>query len=282
VGYRGETVERYAREAFPELPVRVVWQQEQLGLGHAVLQALDEGDRDGVLVVLGDTVFDVDYAAITAHEDHVLGVRRVPDPERFGIVELDESGGRIVRVVEKPKEPPTDLALVGLYWVTEAERLRAALQGLVDRDARTRGEYQLTDALMAMIDAGERFVPFEIGDWFDCGKAETVLATNRQLLERRGGTVPPALAAAAGAARSAMVAPLHVEEGCVIEGSVVGPHVTLGRNVVVRNAIIRDSIVADNAVVEGVVVEGSIIGPDVRVRRRPAILNLGDGSEIEW
>lgn len=281
VGYRGETVEQYAREAFPGLAVRVVWQREQLGLGHAVLQALDEGDHDGVLVVLGDTVFDVDYAAVTSHRDHVLGVRRVPDPERFGIVELDADGTRIVRVVEKPKEPPTDLALVGLYWVTDGDRLRSAIVGLVEGDVRTRGEYQLTDALMAMIAAGERFVPFEIGDWFDCGKAETVLATNRQLLDRRGGTIPPELAKAAGAARSALVAPLHVEEGCVIESSVVGPHVTLGRGVVVRNAVVRDSIVADHALVEGVVIEGSIIGPGVRVRRRPAILNLGDGSEME-
>ena len=280
VGYRGETVERYAREAFPDLAVTIVWQAEQLGLGHAVLQALDEGDHGGVLVVLGDTVFDVDYAAVTGSADHVLGVRRVPDPQRFGIVELDDAGTTIVRLVEKPVEPPTDLALVGLYWVTDAEKLRAAIAGLVDSAVTTRGEYQLTDALQAMIDAGERFVPFEIGAWFDCGEPETLLATNRELLDRRGGFVPPAVAKAA-AARSVLAPPVHVGEGAVIESSVVGPHVTLGRGSVVRDSVVRDSIVGENAVVEGIVMEHSIVGPGVRMRRRPAMLNLGNEAEME-
>lgn len=276
VGYYGATVERYAREAFAELPIRIVWQNEQLGLGHAVLQGLDEDDESGVLVVLGDTVFDVDYASVVAHEEHVLGVRRVPDPQRFGIVELDASGKRIVRLVEKPADPPTDLALVGLYWVTDGSRLRRAIVGLMDRDVRTRGEYQLTDALQAMIDAGETFVPFEIGDWFDCGKPETLLDTNRQLLDRRGGSGDVI------GTRSSIVPPVYVAEGCVIENAVVGPHVSMARGATIRDAIVRDSILAENAVVEGVVMERSIIGPDVRVKRRPAVLNLGNGSEMEW
>jgi glucose-1-phosphate thymidylyltransferase len=276
VGYRGDTVERYAREAFPDLPLRIVWQGEQLGLGHAVLTALDEGDHDGVLVVLGDTVFDVDYAAVVAHRDHVLGVRRVPDPQRFGIVELAHDGERIVRLVEKPADPPTDLALVGLYWLTDGETLRAHIAALVAGDLRTRGEYQLTDALQAMIDAGERFLAFPIGDWFDCGKPETLLETNRQLLDRRGGTAPSEWP------RTTIVPPVHLEAGCVIENAVVGPHVSLGRGATVRDAVVRDSIIAENALVEGLVLERSIIGPEARVRRRPAVINLGHGSEMEW
>ncbi|MFN2384233.1 MAG: sugar phosphate nucleotidyltransferase, partial [Gemmatimonadota bacterium] len=163
VGYKGELVEAYAREAFPDLPVRAVWQREQLGLGHAVLQALDADDRGPVLVILGDTVFDVDYRGVAASPDHVLAVRAVPDPERFGIVELDAAGESVVRLVEKPAEPKGNLALVGLYYVRQAEKLRQALQSLVDDDARTRGEYQLTDGLQRLIDAGERFVPWPVG-----------------------------------------------------------------------------------------------------------------------
>lgn len=277
VGYYGERVEQYVREAFPTMPVRIVWQEEQLGLGHAVLQALDEGDHDAVLVVLGDTVFDVDYAAVVAHRDHVLGVRRVPDPERFGIVELGEDD-RIVRLVEKPKEPPTDLALVGLYWITDGEKLRAAIAGLVAGEVQTRGEYQLTDALQRMIENGERFVPYEIRDWFDCGKPETLLETNRQLLDRRGGTS----GREAGWKHAAIVPPVHLEEGCVIENAVVGPHVSLAKGATIRDAVVRDSIIAQGASVEGLVLERSIIGPEVRVRRRPAVLNLGDNSEMQW
>ena len=277
VGYQGERVERYAREAFPELPIRIVWQEEQLGLGHAVLQGLDADDHEPVLVVLGDTVFEVDYRAITAHRDHVLGVRRVPDPQRFGIVELD-GDGRIVRLVEKPADPPSDLALVGLYWLTDGGALHAAITGLVDSGTRTRGEFQLTDALQSMIDAGGRFLPFEIHDWFDCGKPETLLETNRQLLDRRGGTP----ATPDRWSRAAVVPPVHLAEGCVIENAVVGPHVSLARGATIRDAVVRDSIIAEGATVEGLVLERSIIGPDVRVRRRPAVFNLGDNSEMEW
>jgi glucose-1-phosphate thymidylyltransferase len=276
VGYRGDTVESYARRAFPDLPVRLVWQESQLGLGHAVLQALDPGDHDDVLVVLGDTVFDVDYAEVVATKDDVLGVRPVPDPERFGIVELDGSGG-IRKLVEKPAEPKGNLALVGLYYVHDGELLREAIAGLVEDDSRTRGEYQLTDALQRMIDAGRRFVPYEIGGWYDCGKSETLLATNRALLELRPSEPP-----AGSVERSVLIPPVHVGAGCAIENAVVGPHVSLADGAAIRDSVVRDSILAEGARVDGVVLEGSIIGPDVQVRGRARTLNLGENSEVTW
>lgn len=277
VGYRGDTVEEYARSAFPDLPVRVVWQERLEGLGHAVMQGLVPGDRDAVLVVLGDTVFDVDYAEVVAHEDHVLGVRPVPDPERFGIVELAPSGDRIARLVEKPAEPKGNLALVGLYYVRDGELLRESIESLVEDGARNRGEYQLTDALQRMIDAGERFVPYEIGGWYDCGKPDTLLSTNRALLEMRPREIPPG-----SAERSVVIPPVHIGPNCAIERSVVGPHVSLSEGATIRNSIVRDSVLAEGARVENAVLEGSILGPDVRVRGRVRTVNLGENSEVEW
>jgi glucose-1-phosphate thymidylyltransferase len=277
VGYRGDTVEAYARRDFPDLPIRLVWQESQLGLGHAVLQALDPGDHDEVLVILGDTVFDVDYAEVVAHEENVLGVRPVPDPERFGIVELDGSGASIVRLVEKPSQPKGNLALVGLYYVHDGELLRQAIAGLVDEDARTRGEYQLTDALQRMIEAGQRFVPYEIGGWYDCGKSETLLATNRALLELHAPETP-----AGGVERSVLIPPVHVGRGCSIENAVVGPYVSLAEGATIRDSVVRDSILAEGAHIEGAFLEGSIIGPEVRVRGRARTVNLGENSEVTW
>jgi glucose-1-phosphate thymidylyltransferase len=277
VGYRGDTVEAYARRAFPDLPVRLIWQESQLGLGHAVLQGLDPGDHDEVLVILGDTVFDVDYAEVVAHEENVLGVRPVPDPERFGIVELDGSGGSISRLVEKPSEPKGNLALVGLYYVHDGELLREAIAGLVDEDARTRGEYQLTDALQRMIDVGQRFVPYEIGGWYDCGKSETLLATNRALLELHVPDAP-----AGRVERSVLIPPVYVGAGCAIENAVVGPHVSLAERATIRDSVVRDSILAEGAHIEGAFLEGSIIGPEVRVRGRARTVNLGENSEVTW
>jgi glucose-1-phosphate thymidylyltransferase len=277
VGYRGDTVERYAREAFPDMPIRLVWQKEQLGLGHAVLQALEPGDHDAVLVILGDTVFDVDYEAIVAHEENVLGVRPVPDPERFGIVELDGTGRAIAKLVEKPADPRGNLALVGLYYVHDGEILRRAIEGLVGDDSRTRGEYQLTDALQRMIESGERFVPFEIGGWFDCGKPETLLDTNRALLDLRSASAP-----VASGDRSVVIPPVHMGTGCTIENAVVGPHVSLADGASIRDAVVRDSILGAGARVEGAVLEGSIVGPGAYVRGRARTVNLGENSEVEW
>ncbi|HUP00325.1 MAG TPA: sugar phosphate nucleotidyltransferase [Gemmatimonadota bacterium] len=275
VGYRGETLAAYAAEAFPDLPIRIVWQTERLGLGHAVLQALDEDDRGPVLVILGDTVFDVDYARIVARTVNVLGVRRVPDPERFGIVELDATGERVVRLVEKPSEPKDNLALVGLYYLQDGQALRTAIAGLVAEDRRSRGEYQLTDGLQRMIDGGETFVPFEIGQWFDCGKPATLLDTNRELLDRRR----PASTPIAGDF-SAIVPPVFIGEGCTIENAVVGPHVSMSRGATVRDAVVRDSIIGERATIQGLVLERSIIGPGVRAVAAPRILNLGQESEL--
>lgn len=278
IGYEGGTVETYAREAFPELPIRFVWQKEQLGLGHAVLQALEEGERDPVLVVLGDTVFDVAYREVVESRDHVLGVRPVPDPERFGIVELADDGERVARLVEKPSEPATNLALVGLYYVRDANLLREAIAGLVEVDETTRGEFQLTDALQRLIDRGERFVPFQIGDWFDCGKPETLLSTNRALLERAPPEIPEDLHGAA----ATIMSPVSIAPDCTIESAVVGPHASLSRGATVRRAVVRNSIVGEGALVEDAVLEDSILGPGVRVTGRARQLNLGDDSELTW
>ena len=273
VGYHGERLEAYVREEYPDMPVRIVWQREQLGLGHAVLQGLVEGEDEPVLVVLGDTVFDVDYAAFVASGENVLGVRSVPDPERFGIVELDHED-RIERLVEKPSEPRTDLALVGLYYVSNGDLLRRAIAELVSEDARTKGEYQLTDALQRMIDDGQVFVPFRIGDWFDCGKPETLLDTNRALLDRR----PPEIPGPFEDAR--IVPPVAIGPDCTIERAVVGPFVTLGRNAVVHESVVRDSIIGEGASVRGCVLERSIVGPGASVEAPARTVNLGEGSNV--
>jgi glucose-1-phosphate thymidylyltransferase len=263
VGYRGDSIEAYVHEVFPDLPVEIVWQHDQLGLGHAVLTALEAKDHEPALVVLGDTVFDVDYGEVVSSQDHALG-----------IVELDAAGESIVKVVEKPIEPKGNLALAGLYFVRDGELLRSALANLVDEGGTTRGEYQLTDALQRLIDAGERFVPYNIRGWFDCGKPETLLATNRELLDRYPPTID------VSGADTKFITPVFVGADCVIKNSIIGPHVSLSRGVTVRDAVIRDSIIGDHATVSGFVLEGSIIGPGARVEAAPVVLNLGEESEL--
>jgi glucose-1-phosphate thymidylyltransferase len=273
VGYRAEQVRDYATAGF-DLPFRFVQQEEQKGLGHAVLQALDPAhDGESLLVLLGDTIFDVDFGILAARDANLLGVHRVPDPRRFGIAVL--SDGKIARLVEKPEQPLGDLALVGIYRVRRAGELRQALLRLIERGITTRGEYQLTDGLQLMLESGVEFEPFEVEGWFDCGTPEILLETNRVLLRRlvaggagrdsREGSPRPA-----GVGRdAAIVPPVHIGPRVELGESVLGPHVAVGEGSRVRRAVLRDSIVGRNAVIEDAVLERAIVGDGAQVRGRP-------------
>jgi glucose-1-phosphate thymidylyltransferase len=263
VGYRADQVRDYVTGRF-NLPFSFVHQAEQRGLGHAVLMALDAAhDEEPLLVLLGDTIFDVDYAALAARDADVLGVRRVDDPRRFGIAAVN--GGRIVRLVEKPQEPVGDLALVGIYRVRRSGALRQALADLVERDITTRGEYQLTDALQLMLERGTRFEPFEVEGWFDCGTPEILLETNRELLRRRAARPDGAPAVPPGQG-AALLPPVHIGPRAEIRDALIGPFAAIGEGSRITRAIVRDSIVGRDAVVEDAILEGAIVGDGARVR----------------
>jgi glucose-1-phosphate thymidylyltransferase len=178
VGYLGELVQQYVQRAYPELKVHFVEQPERLGLGHAVALAAPYAADRPVLVILGDTIFEADLKSVMSSRVNRIGVKAVEDPRRFGIVELD-GNGRVTRMVEKPEDPTTNLAITGIYYFADAAPLFSALQEIMQQDIRTKGEFQLTDAMQKMIEHGAEFTTFSVEGWYDCGKTETLLETNR-------------------------------------------------------------------------------------------------------
>jgi glucose-1-phosphate thymidylyltransferase len=271
VGYRGEHVVEYVRNNY-DLNVAFVEQRERLGLGHAIYLTKDHVGGEPMLVMLGDTIFKGDFARIVSAGGNYLGVKEVPDPERFGVVEMKD--GRIVNLVEKPTEPESNLAIVGIYCLEDTDKLFDALETIITEDLRTRGEYQLTDALNLMIRRGVDLRSFEIEGWYDCGKPETLLETNRDLLKMAGST--------AGAPGSIIIDPVSVGEGVTIDSSVIGPYVSIAGNTVVRRSIIKNSILGSNAVVEDALLDSSLIGDNAVVRGIFKKLNVGDSSEISF
>jgi glucose-1-phosphate thymidylyltransferase len=181
----------------------------------------------------------------------------VPDPERFGIAVV--SDGRIVRLVEKPKERIGDLALVGIYRFRRAAELRRALEEIVERGITTKGEYQLTDGLQLMLERGARFDPFEVDGWFDCGTPEILLATNRALLERQA-VAEPGAEARDGMRDGAILPPVHIGPRAEVRASVLGPYAAVGEGSRITRAIVRDSIVGRDAVIENAVLDRAIVG----------------------
>lgn len=271
VGYMGDLVEDYVRRNY-SMNVTFIYQEERLGLGHSIWIAREQiTDNEPLLIILGDTIFDVDLSLATNSRFSTLGVKSVDDPRRFGVVELEK--GFISRLIEKPENPTTNLALVGLYFINNPKLLVESLQTLIDNNIRTRDEYQLTDALQMMIDKGEKFTTFPVEGWYDCGKPETLLSTNRYLLDGKSTYKTPE--------GTVIIPPAFVAENAIVERSVIGPYTTVASGATVIDSVVRDSIISDGATVTASTLEQSIIGNNAIVKGKFSRLNVGDSSEID-
>ncbi len=271
VGYFGEKVVGYVK-AHSAVPCSFVEQEERLGLGHAVYMAREKVGSAPMLVILGDTVFDVDFAEFVNTSEHTIGVKEVEDPSRFGIASVDDQGV-VKALVEKPEEFVGNLAIVGLYYFTSGEPIFSALQELVDKDIRTKGEYQLTDAMSLMLERGERIKVKHIGGWYDCGKPETLLETNRFLLERVGSNVEIG-------EDVVVIPPVFVGRDVEVRRSVIGPYVSLGDGVKINGCVLRDVIVQEGAHLRDVVLDWTIVGREALVEGQPKSTDIGDSSVV--
>jgi glucose-1-phosphate thymidylyltransferase len=270
-GYKGELVEEFVLKSYPDLNFEFRKQDEMLGLGHAILQAKDTFDDEPILIILGDTIFDIDLKNTINSNNNVLAVKAVEDPSRFGVVLVNQKGV-IQQLVEKPKEMISNLAIVGIYSIKKSSLLTECLEYLVKNEIKTRGEYQLTDALQLMINKGEIFEICYVDGWFDCGKPETLLLTNEYLLEKND--VPVILE------DSIVIPPVFISDTAIIENSIIGPYATISDGAIIKNSIIKHSIISFNAVVKNSLLKKSIIGSDAEVKGTFSTLNVGDSSQI--
>lgn len=271
-GHLGEMIIEFVKKNYPSLDAEFIQQKELLGLGHAIYTAIPSFDTEEIFIILGDTIFDVDLKKVFSSEESSLGVKYVEDPSRFGVAVLEK--GLIKKLVEKPAKPISNIALVGLYYIKNPDTLKKSLELLVKDDRKTRGEYQLTDALQMMIEWGEKMTTFNVEGWYDCGKPETLLATNEYLLSKRGThKVFP---------NSVVIPPVFVAENARVFNSVIGPYTTIGEKAEVNSSIIQNSIIGDGASVHTALLDKSIIGNNSVIKGSYKKLNTGDSSEIDF
>ncbi len=273
VGYMGDLVREYVGTHYQNLEVEYVEQPEALGLGHAVSLAEPFAADGRVLIILGDTVFEADLGPVLAGGVNSIGVKEVQDPRRFGIVERDPAG-RVTRLVEKPEQPTSNLAITGIYYFDRGRPLFDALAELQRLELRTKGEFQLTDAMQLLVSRGELITTFPVEGWYDCGKTETLLETNRVLLEKCPGALT--------IAGSLVHPPICIAGDAIIENCILGPHVSVAAGARLRNAVVRDSIINENATVEDIMLESSVVGVNAVVRGGYRRVNVGDSSEVDF
>lgn len=278
--------------------ITYIEQNEPAGLAHAVLTAEEFLDGSPFVMYLGDNLLRDGIPALVERfrqesPDALILLTKVDDPSAFGVAELE--GGKVVGLVEKPEDPPSDMALVGVYLFSPAI-LEAARQ----LEPSARGELEITEAIQTLIDDGHE-VRSEVvnGWWKDTGQLADMLEANRLVLDdictRLEGTIEDSrvegrvIVEKGAVLKDSLVrGPAVIGAGAVVEGAYIGPYTSIGDNVKVLNSEIEHSILLANSSVEnlGARIEASLLGREVRVTRSNSLpktmqLLVGDRAEIE-
>jgi glucose-1-phosphate thymidylyltransferase len=271
-GHLKEKVEAYARTAYP-IPSVFVEQAVQDGTAGAVALARPHIDQP-VLIIFVDTIFDADLRVIhDTDADGIIWTKEVEDYQRFGVV-LTDADGHMTRIVEKPSEPVSRRANIGLYYIRNWRLLNEAVAHVLTT-APHKGEWYLTDAFQYMIDHGAKIRVVDVDGWHDAGQLETLLATNRTMLEKGRARRP-----ADPGPGVTLIDPVYIEDGCTLEQATIGPNVSLGAGSVVCGSSLRDTIAGAQCRIVDAQLHDSFLGDHVVAERVAGRMTLGDHAEV--
>lgn len=275
VGYLGDQAVTYIRENYPAIKAHFVEQEEMRGQSHAIYLAREHLNGPAVVTFV-DTLIETDLSFLGDESvEAVTCVEPVPDPRRFGVAEVAPDG-YVKRLVEKPKDMSNNLAMVGFYYFRNSEGLLRAIEEQMERNLQLKNEFFLADAVNIMLDNGLKMRTQKVDVWLDAGTAETLLETNRYLLDNRRDNSDEVKQ------RPGVVVnhPVYVHPSADIQESIIGPYVSIGAGCKVKSSIIRDSILEDEATATGVILESSLVGRKACIMRRPGTINAGDQTEV--
>lgn len=270
-GYLGQQIENWVETEYSIESV-FIEQPEMLGQTDAIIRAKDSADRDA-LVLFPDMLFEADFSVIQSSDADVIAfVKEVPDPSAYGIAV--EQDGRVVRLVEKPQNPESKMAVVGIYYFRNMADLYSAIVEQFERKISLKNEYFLADAVQIMVDRGHKVITAPVTVWEDCGNDAALLQTNRYLLQTISDGDPRIEG-------SSIIEPSFIHPSATVESSVIGPYASIGPNASISGSIVRDSIIDQGARVENAMLDYSIVGKDARVSGHAISINVGDTSTVK-
>ncbi|HOJ01413.1 MAG TPA: sugar phosphate nucleotidyltransferase [Anaerolineaceae bacterium] len=271
-----EQIEPYIHEKHPEKKVHFVVQEQMRGQSDALYLAR-EYLHGAVLMAFSDTLIETDLSFLADEKmDGIAWVKPIPDPRRFGVAEVNETG-RVARLIEKPRDRKNNLAVVGFYYFKEGRELVSAIQEQFKRDISLKGEYFLVDAINIMIEKGAAFKTNSVEVWLDAGKPDALLETNKYLLDHGSANSEQALSRKG----ITIVPPVYIHPSATISSCVIGPYASISSACEISNSIIRNSIVEEGAVIKEMILENSLIGRNASIEGRAEQMNIGDDSWIE-
>ncbi len=271
-GYLGDEIEAWARETYPDQELAFVEQPEMLGQTDAIIRTRDICSDD-VLIIFPDAIFEADFSILAESDgDGVIFTKIVEDPSSLGVTVVED--GFITQLIEKPSDPVSFEATVGLYYFRNALDLYDAIDEQMRLGIKTKNEFFIADAIQIMIDRGAKFRTSNIDVFEDCGNADSLLHTNEYLLKLN----PPSPAQRPA---SVIIPPSFVDPTALIEHAVVGPNVSIGANAVVRDSVVRDAVVEPGSNLVGVVIEHAVIGRNATITGKPKEFNLADNSKVQ-
>lgn len=251
-------------------------QHEALGTAHAIHCAKDSLSGPCV-VAFADTLFKADFT-LDAKADGAIWVKKVANPNAYGVIKL--KNGIITDFIEKPEEFISDLAIIGIYYFKNAEKLKNEIQYLLDNDIKEKGEFQLTNALENLKQKGHDFVPGQVDEWMDCGNKEITVETNGRVLQFAYQEGQDLVSSTVVLENSQIIQPCYIGENVKLINSKVGPNVSIGTNCVVEDSTISDSLIQTNTLIKNAKLKDAMIGSHAEYNGNFTSISIGDYSKL--
>ncbi len=271
-GHLKDAVEAHARAAYSDLPATFIEQQVQDGTAGAVALAKPRVDEP-VLIIFVDTIFDADLGVIKASlDDGIIWTKEVEDYQRFGVVVTD-ANGHMTKIIEKPKTPISKRANIGLYYIRDWKLLYEGIAAVLAAP-KNQGEYYLTDAFQYMIDHGAKLKVLDVAGWYDAGKIDTLLDTNRVMLEKGLARKPRDLE------DCTIIDPVYIEDDVVLTGSTIGPNVCVLAESKLLSCTVSHTLIGTKSMLARCTLTHSLVGDRVVLEGVKGVVTVGDDSEV--
>lgn len=252
-------------------------QTEPLGTGHAIMCA--EPSLSGpAIIAYADTIIRAKLT-LNPNADAIIWVKKVENPENYGVVQLNKQGA-ITKLIEKPQDFVSNLAIIGIYYFKEVEKLKNALKYILNEKLVPGSEYMINDGIESMIKAGDLLLPGEVDQWMDCGNKEIILKTNSKMLKILEGEGKEMIHPSAVLKNTKIIPPCFIGSGTHLKNVTLGPGVSVGSETVIENSSITHSLIQDKSHISNTKLHNAMIGNHVKYDGNFTQISLGDYTEI--